>query len=111
MTEREHTNKQYGQRLRTLKERLLLMGHGAETMMADCIRALADRRPSLVDDVIARDDRLDMFEIDIDDLCYEVLARDQPVARDLRFLATTLKIVGDIERVGDIAVNISRRTR
>src|SRR5215510_10406522 len=110
MSEREHTSKAFEQQLRTLKDKLLLMSHRAEKMIADSIRALVERRPSLAEEVITSDDALDQLEIEIDNLCYEILALEQPVARDLRFIATALKIVRDIERIGDIAVNINRRT-
>jgi phosphate transport system protein len=109
MTEREHTSKAFEQQLRTLKDKLLLMGHAAEKMIADSILALVERRPSLAEDVINSDDSLDKLELEIDNLCYEILALEQPVARDLRFIATALKIVRDIERIGDIAVNIAER--
>ena len=109
MGEREHTSKHYEQQLRILKDKLLLMSHDAELMIADSIRALVERRPTLAEEVIKRDDDLDKLEMDIEDLCYEVLALEQPVARDLRFIATALKIVKDIERIGDIGVNIAER--
>jgi phosphate transport system protein len=109
MSEREHTSKQFEQQLRTLKDKLLLMGHHAEKMIADSIQVLVERKPSLAEDVINSDDELDQLELGIDNLCYQILALEQPVARDLRFIATALKIVRDIERIGDIAVNISER--
>src|SRR5262245_4850519 len=108
--EREHTSTHYERRLRLLKDKLLLMGYQAEQMIADSIRALEERRSDIAAEVIARDDTLDQMEIEVDTLCYEILALEQPVARDLRFVATALKIVRDIERIGDIAVNITRRT-
>ena len=111
MTDREHTSKHYEQQLRTLKDKLLLMSHSAEQMIADAIKALVDRRPSLAEEVIKKDDELDKLELEIDNLCYEVLALEQPVARDLRFIATALKIVRDLERIGDTAVNIAERSR
>jgi phosphate transport system protein len=111
MTEREHTSKSFEQQLRTLKDRLLLMGHHAEKMIADAMHALVERRPSLAEEVIKSDDTLDQLELEIDNLCYEILALEHPVARDLRFVATALKIVRDIERIGDIAVNIAERSR
>ena len=111
MRDRQHTSKHYEQQLRLLKDKLLLMSHLAEQMIADAMRALVDRRPSLADEVIARDDTLDQLEVEIDTLCYEILALEQPVARDLRFIATALKIVRDIERIGDTAVNIAERDR
>ena len=109
MSEREHTSKQFEQQHRALKDKLLLMSHHAEKMIADSIRALVERRPSLAEDVIKSDDTMDQLELAIDNLCYEILALEQPVARDLRFIATALKIVRDIERIGDIAVNIAER--
>jgi len=111
MPEREHTSKSFEQQLRTLKDRLLLMGHHAEKMIADSMLALVERRLSLADEVIKGDDTLDRLELEIDNLCYEILALEHPVARDLRFVATALKIVRDIERIGDIAVNIAERSR
>jgi len=109
MPERQHTSKHYEQQLRLLKDKLLLMSHQAEQMIADSTRALSERRPSLAEEVITRDDTLDQLEVEIDTLCYEILALEQPVARDLRFIATALKIVRDIERIGDTAVNIAER--
>jgi phosphate transport system protein len=111
MMDRQHTSKHYDQQLRLLKDKLLLMSHQAEQMIADAIRALVDRRPTLAEEVIHRDDTLDHLEVEIDTLCYEILALEQPVARDLRFIATALKIVRDIERIGDTAVNIAERAR
>jgi phosphate transport system protein len=109
MPDRQHTSKHYEQQLRALKDKLLLMGHHAELMIADSIQALVDRRPMLAEAVIGRDDELDKLEIEIDNLCYQILALEQPVARDLRSIATALKIVKDLERIGDIAVNIAER--
>jgi phosphate transport system protein len=111
MQDLQHTSRHYEEQLRLLKDRLLLMGHEAEQMIADAMQALAQRRPSLAEDVIARDDMLDQMEVKIDTLCYEILALEQPVARDLRFVATALKIVRDIERIGDIGVNIAERAK
>jgi phosphate transport system protein len=109
MPDRQHTSKHYEQQLRILKEQLLLMSHKAEQMISDSIQALVQRKPTLAQEVIERDDELDSLEITVDNLCYEILALEQPVARDLRFIATALKIVKDIERIGDIAVNIGER--
>jgi len=107
MADREHTSTHHNQLLGTLKQKLLLMSYEAERMISDCIRSLVDRRPSLAEQVIHRDDVVDKLEIEIDDLGYEILALEQPVACDFRFIATSLKIVKDIERIGDTAVNIA----
>lgn len=109
LEERQHTSKHYEQQLRNIKDKLLLMSHKAEQMIADAIVALVERRPSLAEDVIRRDDEIDKLELQIDDLCFSVLALEQPVARDLRFIATSLKIVRDVERIGDVGVNIAER--
>jgi phosphate transport system protein len=109
MQERLHTSKQYEDQLRQLKEKLLLIGHKAETSIADATRALVERRPSLAQRVVDEDDEVDTLELEIDNLCLEILAREQPVASDLRFITTAMKIVGDIERIGDNGVNIARR--
>ena len=106
MPDREHTSKHYELQLRELKNKLLLMSHKAEQMISDAIRALVERKLSVAEDVIIRDDELDKLEIEVDDLCYAILALEQPVARDLRFIATAMKIVKDIERIGDIALAV-----
>jgi phosphate transport system protein len=111
MPDRQHTSKHYEQQLRLLKDKLLLMSHQAEQMISDAMRALAERKPSVAEEVISRDDTVDQLEVEIDTLCYEILALEQPVASDLRFLATALKIVRDLERIGDTAVNIAERAR
>lgn len=108
--QREHTSTQYERTLRLLKDKLLLMGYLAEQMIADSIRAIEERRSDVAEEVIARDDTIDQLEIEIDNVCYEILALQQPVASDLRFIATALKIVRELERIGDTAVNITRRT-
>ena len=93
MPERAHTNKQYEGQLRTLKEKLLLIGHKAEMAIADATRALTERKPSLAQHVIDEDDQVDQLELDIDDICFEILARDQPVASDLRFITTAISVI------------------
>jgi phosphate transport system protein len=109
MIQREHTSTHYEQQLRELKNKLLLMSHKAEQMISDSIRSLVERRPNLAEAVIARDDEIDKLEMEVDDLCYGLLALEQPVASDLRLIATAMKIVKDIERIGDIGVNIGER--
>ena len=109
MPEREHTSKHYEQLLRLLKEKLLLIGYKAELSIADATHALVQRKPSLAQRVVDEDDQIDKLELEIDDICFEILAREQPVASDLRFITTAMKIVGDIERIGDNGCNIARR--
>src|SRR5438128_2176750 len=109
MQTRQHTSKQYEQQLRRLKDRLLLIGHKAETAIAKSTQAIVERRPSLAQEVVDADDEIDSLEVEIDEICLQILALEQPVASDLRFITTAMKIVGDIERIADNGVNIARR--
>jgi len=108
---RRHTSQHYENQLRMLKDRLLVMSVKAEEAIQDSMKALVERSPSLAEKVIAGDDEIDQLEIEVDDLCLQVFALEQPVASDLRFLATVLKIVRDLERIGDIGVNTAERVR
>jgi phosphate transport system protein len=109
MSDRAHSRKHYEERLRSLKEKLLLMGHKAETMVSDSIRAYEERRLSLAQEVIQRDRELDLLEREIDEHCLEILALDQPVADDLRRVTSAFKMVKDLERIGDHSVIIAER--
>ena len=109
MPDLDHTRTYYEHQLRQLRDKLLLMSYNAERMISDSIHSFVNRRPALAEEVINRDDEMDRLEIEIDSLGYEILALEQPVGSDLRFIATTLKIVKDLERIGDIAVNIAER--
>lgn len=107
---RAHTDKEYEAELRRIREQLLLMGAKVEDMLEQSIRALIERDGTLANRTIDFDRQVNRLEIEIDDLCLRVLARRQPVASDLRFLTMALKVVTDLERVGDLAVNICERT-
>jgi phosphate transport system protein len=91
-----------------LKAQLLDMAARVERNVGDAVAALRDRDPRALQSVIDGDIEVDLMELQIDERCVSLLALQQPVARDLRFVATTLKIVKDIERVGDIAKNIAK---
>ena len=106
---RRHTSQHYEQLLRDITDRLLVMSDKADRAIQDSMRALVERSPSLAREVIEKDDEIDRLELEIDDLCLQTLALEQPVASDLRFLATVLKIVRDLERVGDIGSNAAKR--
>jgi phosphate transport system protein len=106
---REHTNREYEQELRRLREQLLLMGAKVEECIRGSIRALVERDTALAEQMIAFDRKINQLEIEIDELCMQVLARRQPVASDLRFITMALKLVTDLERIGDLGVNICER--
>ncbi len=105
----EHTSKQYEAELRELKEKLLSMGSRIEELIKDAMQALVERDTELAQKVIHGDHRVNRLEMEIDELCLKLLALRQPTAVDLRFITLGLKIVADLERVGDLAVNIAER--
>jgi phosphate transport system protein len=109
ITSREHTNREYEHELRRLREQLLLMGAKVEEIIRGSIRALVERDTALAEQMIAFDKKINQLELEIDELCMQVLARRQPVASDLRFITMALKLVTDLERIADIGVNISER--
>jgi phosphate transport system protein len=109
MSSREHTNREYEQELRKLRDQVLRMGAKVEEIISGSIKALLERDTVLATRMIAFDHKINQMEVDIDELCLLVLARRQPVASDLRFITMALKLVTDLERIGDLGVNISER--
>ncbi|HVP14006.1 MAG TPA: phosphate signaling complex protein PhoU [Terriglobales bacterium] len=93
--------------LEALKEQLLLMGGRAEAIVLKSVEALRRLDRELAREIVADDRVIDLMEIDIDERCLRLLALQQPMARDLRFITAALKINNDLERVGDHAVNIA----
>lgn len=104
-----HTDREFENELKALNERLLKMAGRVEEMVAQAARALAERDAELALATIRLDDAVNGDEVEIDELCLSLLARRQPLAGDLRFIASALKMVTDLERVGDIAVNLCER--
>jgi phosphate transport system protein len=101
----------FHEELARLKAQLLEMSSLAEELLALAMRALQDRDPELAYTVIRRDSELDALEMTIDDACIQLLALQQPMARDLRLITMSMKIANDLERVGDHAVNIAEAVR
>jgi len=106
-----HTDKAFEQDLRDLREKLLAMGAKVEALIADSMRALTERDSALADYVTQADKDVNRLEVEIDELCRRILALRQPAASDLRLITTALKIVTDLERIGDLAVNIAERAK
>ncbi len=106
---KSHTNKDFEQELRTLRERLSAMGGRCEQQITLAIKALADRDDALAQKVIDGDALIDRDESEIDELALQILATRQPVASDLRFITMSLKFVTDLERIGDNASGIAKR--
>ncbi len=104
-----HTDKVYEAELGHLRDRLLEMGGKVEAAITASVRSLTERDNALAQKVIASDREVNRLEVEIDDACRRILALRQPAASDLRFITTALKIVTDLERMGDLAVNIAER--
>ncbi len=96
--------------LNTLNDRLLTMASRAESAVQTAIRALVERDDDLADQVETTDHEIDQFELEVDELAIQLLAK-APLARDLRLITVAMKICTDLERVGDEATTIARRAR
>jgi phosphate transport system protein len=96
------------QDLDRVRQMLLKMGGLTEDMVAKATQALVDRDNALCREVIDGDRAVDHLEIEIDEVCHSLIGRKQPTASDLRFLVAVMKINGDLERIGDSAVNIAQ---
>jgi phosphate transport system protein len=106
---KSHIDKTYEAELTALREQLLEMGGLVESAIAGSVRAVVERDAAMAEQVIRKDRTVNRMEVDIDGACRRILALRQPAASDLRFITTALKIVTDLERMGDLAVNIARR--
>jgi phosphate transport system protein len=106
---REHTDQHYESELRELHLKLLEMGGFVEKQIANAITSLVRRDDDLARLTIERDHAANKMDVEIDELCLRLLALHQPAARDLRLITTALKITTDLERIGDMAVNICER--
>ena len=102
-----HDRRHVAHELDELKARLLAMGRAAEDHLRRAMRGLVDRDHELLTGVIDSDSRIDDLQMEIDNRCFTLIARHQPVAVDLRTLVSAPRISADLERVGDLAVNIS----
>ncbi len=105
----QHTNQEFETELRALKDRILSMGARCEQSIREAMQALVKRDGSLAKTVEATDREINADELAVDDMAVRILALRQPVGRDLRFILTALKVVVDLERIGDEAVNVAER--
>jgi phosphate transport system protein len=97
----------FQEELELLKTRLLEMGGLAEDRVRMAVRALVDRDMAALETVLVSDEAINRLHIEIDDRCLKLLALHQPVAVDLRAIVSAVKINTDLERVGDLAINIA----
>lgn len=100
----------FHEELDTLKHRLLDMSQAAEALIESAVEALLNRDQVLAEQVIQRDTLVDTLEVEIEGRAIALLALQQPMARDLRFIIGAIKVSNDLERIGDHAVNIAECT-
>ena len=99
----------FDEELKDLNKDILKMGVFAEEAIHRSIEALKSRDAALARSVIANDVKIDKLELVIDEKCIELIARHQPLAKDLRFITTGMKLNAELERIADIAVDIAQR--
>ncbi len=92
-----------------VKKNILSLSAIVEEQVQDAVRALLERDADLAQKVEARDEEIDRREVDVEEECLKILALHQPVAIDLRFIVSAMKINNDLERIGDLAVNMARK--
>ncbi len=97
------------QELNRLKGNLLQMAGLAERAISNAVEALVKRDTPLAEKTIAEDEKINQMELRIDDMCLKLLALHQPMAADLRFITSAMRINTELERIGDQAVNIAER--
>ena len=110
-TANAHTASDYENELSELRSGLLKMAGRVEQMIGMADKGLRDRDTDIVDKVVGEDRLVNRAELDIDGLCLRILALRQPMGPDLRFVTQALKMVTDLERIGDLAVNLAERGR
>jgi phosphate transport system protein len=106
----EHIVKSYEDELNTLTAECARMGGLTEAQVADGLEAVIKRDSALAEQVVGRDDRLDILEADIERKAIKLIALRQPMANDLRRTVAAMKIAANLERCGDLAKNIAKRT-
>ena len=108
-TEVMMVDRKFDKELNELNNKILKMAALTQESIYLAIEAVKHRDRSLAEKIIEKDQEIDAFELDIDDFSVELLARRQPLAGDLRFITTGMKINGELERIADLAVNIAHR--
>jgi len=107
----ESIRKTFDEQLSDMQQEIVCMGSMVEQMVHRAIKALSERDVDLAERVIQMDDAVDDLDLSIEGRCMRMLALQQPVARDLRTIGTSMKIITDLERMGDHAVDIAKMAR
>jgi phosphate transport system protein len=106
----EHTVKKFDEELTVLKTKIAQMGGLAEEQLARAIDALTMHDLEAADEIISADDKIDALELEIEERAILTIAKRQPMALDLREIMVSIRIASDLERIGDLAKNIAKRT-
>ncbi|RLQ23002.1 phosphate signaling complex protein PhoU [Seongchinamella sediminis] len=106
---KQHISENYNNELEQIKNHLLEMGGKVEKQLTEALAALIARDTGEAEEIINRDHEVNEMEMRIDDECATILARRQPAASDLRLVVTAIKVITDIERIGDEAAKIARQ--
>jgi len=104
----EHSSKQYDMDLETIRSRVLQMGGLVESQFQDAIRSFRNGDRELAQQVIKGDEQVNRLEVLLDDTCNHLIVKRQPAANDLRMVMSTVKVITDLERIGDEATKIAR---
>jgi phosphate transport system protein len=107
----ERATRHFQEELETLQGRLLEMGGLAEERVRAAVHGLVSRQSGIIDQVVRGDEPINTLHIEIDERCFKLLALHQPMAADLRVIVAAVKINSDLERVGDLAVNIAEAAK
>ena len=99
----------FDEELKALKEKILRMGALVEDQIRNAIKSLVERESELARQVITNDHRVNAMDVEVDEDCLRLIALHQPMARDLRFITTAMKISTELERMSDLAENIAER--
>ena len=110
MQQSNHIVTAFDQDLSQISARIAEMGGLAEEQLGQAIKAMQERDSALAKEVIASDKRLDQMEMDLEQMAIQVIALRQPMANDLREVVAALKIASALERIGDLAKNVAKRT-
>lgn len=104
-------DRHFDEELKELKEKLVRTSNSVQKMIRNAVKALKERDAQLIEEVFADEEKVNMAQIEIDNKALELIALRQPAASDLRFLVSVMKMNSDLERMGDLSINIVERTK
>ena len=107
----EHSSKQYDQELESIRSKVLLMGGMVETQFEEALNCFRVDDAAKADKVMADDHAVNQLEVQLDDACSHLIVRRQPTANDLRTVMATIKVITDLERIGDESTKIARTAK